>query len=124
MKHMSKFLKHKDGRCSYACLEIESIESDEESIVWSDIPYVDFYKKEYGEYIDKGILYAYDKHIKNGGEKASFKIINLVETASDTDNGAVKCAAVSATWQALGHSEKEIEFIYNDIWDAVINSEL
>lgn len=124
MKHFSRFLKNKNGRCSYACLEIEAIESDEESIIWSTIPYVNFYRDEYGDYINSGILYAYKKHISIGGKKASFRILNLIETASDTDGGAMKCAAVSATWQALGHSEKEIEFIYDATWDAIINPEL
>lgn len=121
MKHLSKFLKHKNGRCSYACLEIECIESEEEGITWLDMPYVEFYKEEYGEHINNGVLYAYDTHIKNGGKKALFIISSLIETASDTDGGAMKCAAVSATWQALGHSEKNISFIYNEAWDAVIN---
>ncbi len=69
MKHFSKFLKHKNGRCSYACLEIEAIASDGESITWSDIPYVNFYRDEYGDYINSGILYAYKKHISIGGGK-------------------------------------------------------
>ncbi len=85
------------------------------------MPYVDFYKEEYGAYIHNGVLYAYDLHIKNGGKKASFIILSLIETASDTDGDAMNCAAVSATWQALGHSEKDISFIYNEAWDAVIN---
>lgn len=54
-----------------------------------DMPYVDFYKEEYGAYIHNGVLYAYDLHIKNGGKKASFIILSLIETASDTDGDAM-----------------------------------
>jgi len=123
MKHSSKFLKHKNGRCSYACIEIEAIEYNDESITWANIPYVGFYKKEYGDYINSGILHAYSKHVEAGGKTASFIISNLIESVSDTDFFAMKCAAISATWQALGHSEKQIEFIYNKSWDAIINTE-
>ncbi|UWX93068.1 hypothetical protein N2K86_20890 [Enterobacter mori] len=123
MKHSSKFLKHKNGRCSYACIEIEAIEYNDESITWANIPYVGFYKKEYGNYINSGILYAYSKHVEAGGKTASFIISNLIESVSDTDFFAMKCAAISATWQALGHSEKQIEFIYNKSWDAIIKTE-
>lgn len=118
MKARAKFAKVKNGRGNFAEIEIEACQSDEHCIEWDFC--VSEYKSEYGVFVAKGINKALDVHVELGGSNNSFRVTDFVEFVSDINEYVVECVAMSAAWQALGHSEGDIVYEYTDYWTAKI----
>jgi hypothetical protein len=68
----------------------------------------------YTEAIYRGLKLAAAEHEKRGGPPHHIKVIELLQTAVDTSNDSVECAAAGATWNALGHDENDLVFTFSN----------
>lgn len=110
-----KFFKHKNGNSSFAAITLELMEGATGIVGWAEA--LASHEAAYGEAVRLGIKGALKWH-GDGGDSASFRVVDFAELVVDTKPDAARCAATGAAWKALGHDEDRICFELDGQWRA------
>lgn len=121
MKKRVKFGRVKNGKPSFAEIEMETVIAGKNIIEW-DSRLVN-YEHIYRESVKDGVSKALSAHL--GKAHCSFRITDFIESPTDTNEFIVSCVATSAAWQALGNEASQVSFKYDEkeeYWYVIIES--
>ena len=109
-----KFIGVNESGSRIAGVEVIACETDVSDVALGASVPEGWARREYGAAVLDGVRSALDWRQQRGGRPHSIEVTQILDFPADSTADAMRCAAATATWIALGGVKEDLERVFTD----------